>query len=240
MKTGKRYEIIKIFLSSPADVMAERESVKKVVNKLNQSGQIAEKLGFKLEVLDWSTLAVGMGNPEDVIIEQMPVEEWDIFVGILWVRFGTPTGNEDSKTGMPFLGGTEEEFNLAYTEWEKNKRPHIFFYRCIRPCPPNEIDPDELKRIKKFFDNFEQDGSYPGLYCKFGETSQFEEFFRGHLINHLKRVISKSNILIKNEIYERHQLKPTFISKELNSGETYDIALLNIEIYNFSGLISIF
>ena len=60
----------------------------------------------------------------------LPVKEWDIFLGLLWNRFGSPAGEKDEH-GKP-MTGTEEEFKLAYQAWKESgkKRPWIAVYRC--------------------------------------------------------------------------------------------------------------
>jgi hypothetical protein len=44
-----------------------------------------------------------MGRPEQLILDQ--IGQYDLFVGIMWRRFGTPTGVAGS--------GTEQEFDHA-------------------------------------------------------------------------------------------------------------------------------
>ena len=80
-----------------------------------------------LELLRWETHAYpSMGRPQSVINAQ--IGDYDVFVGILWKRFGTPTGRAES--------GTEEEFRLAFDSWKKTKRPHILLYFYTAPLVP--------------------------------------------------------------------------------------------------------
>ena len=108
---------IRLFLSSPSDVEEERKRVPAVVAEVNR--MLGDRLGFHLDVLDWKTDVVGdMGRPQEVINRQ--VRGYDILVGIMWKRFGTPTGVA--------VSGTEEEFNIAYENWKVYGRPRILFY----------------------------------------------------------------------------------------------------------------
>lgn len=93
-------------------MMPERDPVAKVVTRLNQS--TARQLGLLLEVTDWgSHVRPNMGQrPEAVILEQLGIDTWDIFIGPLWLKFGSPTGTDDPVTRTPFVSGAREEFTL--------------------------------------------------------------------------------------------------------------------------------
>jgi hypothetical protein len=146
----------------------------------------ASRLGFQLELRDWSEFVrPSMGRPQKVVFDQIPVETWDIFIGLLWMRFGTPTGAIDPATGLPFAAGTQEEFRLAYESWQNAGKPNIMFYRCLRPAVPVH-DEDEivhLTRVNEFFKQFEHDKANPGLYRKFIHGEEFVEYIQKDLTN---------------------------------------------------------
>ncbi|MCI0556168.1 MAG: NACHT domain-containing protein, partial [Anaerolineae bacterium] len=187
MNANKTYTKLRIFVASPKDVAAERKRLHEVVDELNRTGNLADELGLTLEVFDWQTHVTPlMGRPEERILQQLAIHTWDIFVGILWLRFGTPTGGIDPQTGKPYDSGTEEEFSLAYDAWKKNGRPKILFYRCTRlPVSLDDIDPDQHKRIKAFFTQFDADATHPGLYQPFQTTEEFERHVRQDLTKQL-------------------------------------------------------
>ncbi len=118
-----------VFVATPRDVAAERDRLGLIVRDL--SAAFAEH-GLTLELLDWRDVVPDLGRPEDVILDQLPVEKWDIFIGVLWARFDTPPGRKDPETGKSFLSGTEEEFALACRSWRETGKPRILFYRCKR------------------------------------------------------------------------------------------------------------
>ena len=182
MQDEKSYKKLRIFLASPSDVSKERDRVHAVANELNRTGNVADQLGLTLEVLDWRThVAPYMGRPEDVVLQQLPVDSWDVFIGILWLRFGMPTGAIDPGTGQAFDSGTEEEFTLAYHAWKKYNRPQILFYRCTRSPKLDQIDPDQYKKVKAFFADFDADKRHPGRYQAFQETEDFKQLARQDL-----------------------------------------------------------
>jgi len=183
MSANKPHTKLRIFLASPDDVAAERARLHSVVDELNRTGNLADEYGLTLEALDWQThIAPLRGRPEDVVLQQLPVEMWDIFVGIMWLRFGTPTSAIDPQTGKPFDSGTEEEFALAYNNWKKEGRPKILFYRCTRGVAnPDDIDPAQFGRVKNFLKQFDATGATPGLYQTFQTTEDFERRVRQDL-----------------------------------------------------------
>ncbi len=182
--------LLRLFLASPSDVSEERNRLKTVVDELNQPGGLAEQYGVQVQLLRWEQAVSGMGKVENVLLEQMPVEQWDIFVGILWTRFGSPTGNLDPQTGLPFDSGTEEEFTLAYRSWQARGKPHILFYRrTSSPASLDDIDLDQYSKVKTFLEKFKTGGAQPGLFTAYSTPDDFERRVRQDLIKLLPRLL---------------------------------------------------
>ena len=163
----KPIQQIRIFISSPSDVKAERESAKRVIEELNRT--ICPPNGLTLFPLTWENntySAVGEYS-QDVINQQ--IGEYDIFVGIMANRFGTPTPNAGS--------GTEEEFNIAY---ENRTNTQIMFFFKDAPINPSSLDLSQLDKVRKFKEKIGNKGVY---YFQFPED--FERIFREHLTMHL-------------------------------------------------------
>lgn len=172
--TSRSYKKLRIFVASPEDMSDERAGLHDVIDGFNRMGSVADYFGLTLEVLDWRTIVPLMGRPEDVVLNQLPVQTWDIFIGILWLRFGTQTGALKPGTSEQFNSGTEEEFSLAYEAARKYGRPKVLFYRCTRfPASLKEIDPDQLKSVNTFFDGFQATSTHPGLPQEFRTTGDF-------------------------------------------------------------------
>jgi hypothetical protein len=96
--------LLKVFIASPGDVAEERGMAESVVQELNRT--LCKALCLRLELLRWETDTFpGLGSDSQAVINEQIAEDFDIFVGILWSRFGTPTPRAES--------GTEEEFNRA-------------------------------------------------------------------------------------------------------------------------------
>jgi len=180
MSSESYRKLLRIFVASPGDVAEERVRLKKVVDGLNQPKKLADRLGLRLQLLDWH-VPPGMGRPQGVILEQRPVEEWDIFIGILWSRFGTPSGEVDAQTGLAYDSGTHEEFMQAYRAWQKTGRPRILFYRCNREIAPDQIDPEQLAKVQAFWKEFQAEGEHPGLLQEYDTPDAFEDQVRSDL-----------------------------------------------------------
>jgi uncharacterized protein len=168
---AKQLKTIQIFVASPGDVAKEKQALAEIVARLDRN--LASHLCLRLELKEWRQVAPGMGRPEDVILDQLPVESWDLFIGILWLRFGTPSGT--TRAGENFDSGTEEEFRLAYQSWQQTQRPRIGFYRCMRPPKDPSVDTDQLGKVQAFFEGFHAAGRTPGLVQDFRKTDDFAE-----------------------------------------------------------------
>jgi len=178
-KTIRSDYSLHVFVATPRDVAAERDRLALIVRDLNNAFAAH---GLTLELLDWRDVVPDLGRPEDVILDQLPVEKWDVFIGVLWARFGTPPGREDPKTGKPFLSGTEEEFTLACRSWRETGKPRILFYRCRRPIAPDRLDPEQCALVQKFFDGFKPGGEHPGLPQEYETVEDFERRVRQDLL----------------------------------------------------------
>ncbi len=123
-------ERLRVFVASPGDVAAEREHVKTVADELNRG--IAAQAGFVLDVVRWETHArPDMGRAEQLILDQ--IGQCDLFVGIMWRRFGTPTGVAGS--------GTEEEFDHALRAWRRSGQPRMLcYFSRARGEPPETVE----------------------------------------------------------------------------------------------------
>ena len=198
----KNYKKLRIFVASPGDVNLERRKVHEIADELNRTGNLADSFGIALEVLDWQThVSPFMGRPEEVVLQQLPVDSWDIFIGILWLRFGTASGAKDLAADKEYNSGTEEEFKLAYKSWQKKQRPQILFYRCERPVKPNKFDSAQYNLVEKFFKEFLPSGSHPGLPYSYEEVADFEKRVRQDLMRLLldygERVLKREPHLSK-------------------------------------------
>lgn len=184
MRAHRKHEELRILLASPGDLAKERSQIGTVIEELLP---LADYVGVSLKLLQWNEVVPDMGRPQQVIFDQLKPREWDLFVGLLWHRFGTKTGAIDPKSGKEYMSGTEEEFRVAYSLWKTYGRPRIFFYRCLRPIHPSQLDVDQFKRVDEFIANFapSEDSPHPGLYQTFDSLTTFVKRFRKDLMEFL-------------------------------------------------------
>lgn len=201
----KRAQVIRVFIASPGDVASERDRSELVINELNRD--LGDALGVRLEAIRWENyVSPFMGRPEGVVLDQVKVNQWDIFVGILWLRFGSPTGAFNTVRNEEFLSGTEEEFSLAYESWKKTGAPKILFYRCTRP-PKSIIDinAEQFNRVTKFFEEFSHDKQHPGIVSPYQEIDSFERRIREDLAKLVRSIVINEPIENGPALSAEHQ-----------------------------------
>lgn len=217
-------EVKKIFVASPDDTQKERNKVNSIVENFNNT--LGDTLCIKFEVVKWETHSVSeMGRSQEVINKQLNIENCDLFLGIIWKKFGTPTGSKDKK-GNKFQSGTEEEFTIAYESWKTNKKPYPMVYRSIKSTNLNNVDTNQLSKVNKFFNDFSYDKIHPGLYKTYKTLSEFEKLLNANLIkfatdNYLYR--KTNDDLLTKKILKEFGYKKIFVPKmndERNDSKT--------------------
>lgn len=166
---------IKIFVASPGDVAEERNIVTDVVQELRRIVGGMLSLEMDIEVIRWETHtwpAIG-ADAQDVINKQ--ISRYDIFVGIMWKHFGTPTKRAASGTG--------EEFKKAFNFYKRFKRPTIMFYFRTTPFYSRSADEiEQFGKVIKFRNKLKELGVY---YWEYVEHLDFERNVREHLLRQI-------------------------------------------------------
>lgn len=169
---------IRIFVASPSDVAKEYNKLKEVAASLKPT---ADHLGLILDVINWRDVVPDVGRAQQVIFDELKPTSWDIFVGILWHRFGTPPGAKDPQTQKDYLSGTEEEFRTAYRLRKQFNRPRIVMYRCARKIP-SDADAIQVKLVEEFFAEIQNPNSeFPVLTQSFKDLRSFEKLWHENL-----------------------------------------------------------
>ena len=175
-ETGESVKTVRVFIASPGDVAGERDITSLVVGELNRIFE--NPFGVGLSAIRWETHAwpdIG-DDAQDVVNKQ--IGEFDILVGVMWRRFGSPTKRARSGTG--------EEFERAFNLFKKHGRPKVMFY--FRTTPFYTTDLKELTQFRKvvrFRAALEELGV---LYWTYDSPLQFERNVREHLIRQVLRL----------------------------------------------------
>lgn len=162
----------RVFIASPGDVQRERQIAREVV--LEVSSRLGGYLGIALDPVGWERdAALDAGRPQALI--NPLVRDCDVFVGILWARFGTATGEAES--------GTAEEFALAEElRRETGDRPRMMVFFSDAPVPRERLRTaegrEQFEKAEDFRNRFESSG---GISSAYADARDFEDRFRKEL-----------------------------------------------------------
>lgn len=162
---------LKIFLASPTDLEEERKIVKDVVDRVNTI--IGRKVDCHLELYGWEDTSPCFSRPQDRINND--VDACDLFLGMLWQRWGEPTGK--------FSSGFEEEFRRVCERRKKTNSPEIWlFFKSVEE--DRLKDPGEqLSKVIKF--KKEQEEKKELLFKEFKNPLDWERLIYDYLSGHL-------------------------------------------------------
>lgn len=106
----KKAKIVKVFIGSPSDTINERNKISEIIEELNQT------IGYYSDILVQSIMwennvrpTIGLDG-QDVINSQ--TQDYDIFVGMMWKKYGSPTPRAGS--------ATDEEYSHALKSFRSN------------------------------------------------------------------------------------------------------------------------
>jgi predicted ATPase len=180
---------IRVFISSPGDLIPEREVVRAVLDELNDSPIFRDR--FKVLPFAWEDgvpPAIGPHAQDTVDTYLLHPADADILICLLWLRMGSPQQRIDPDTGRPYQSGTEYEFLTAYRAHMARGRPLILLYRCQRP--PHDgaaLDREQTARVEAFFQRFLAGGDLQGLIGSFDHADSLRDKLRHDLSLLLQR-----------------------------------------------------
>ena len=154
-----------IFIASASDLNDERQVFRQVVQEINAIK--ANSIGVHLEPLGWEDTLPGRGRPQSLINKD--VGRSDLFVLLLWKRWGSATGLYSS--------GVEEEFELAKGLNEsQGGRPEMWIYfKDVSDDMLTDPGP-QLQKVLEFRRVIKAERSF--LYATFETLDEWERGFR--------------------------------------------------------------
>jgi hypothetical protein len=175
-------KIIRCFIASPSDTTEEREICEKVFSKINSGIGVPYK--FHLESIRWENdVHPGIGSDGQDVINRQVKDKYDLFIGIMYMKFGSPTKRADS--------GTEEEFNIAYEKAKGLKNLEIMFYFNDKPISPTLIDIEQLQKVTSFRENVLKQKC---MYSMYNGLDDFESKLENHLNQYFNDRFASVNI----------------------------------------------
>ncbi|GGE48800.1 response regulator [Actibacterium pelagium] len=186
---------IKVFISSPGDVIPERQIAKMVLGRLNE------------EYAGRALLVPILWEEEPLLVTQTfqaqihPPHETDIYLGVLWSRIGSPLPDTIRREdGSLYESGTAFEFEDALAGHRTTGKPEMLLY--LKTGYPEislenrEEVLDRLEQIDRLNDYRErmlmgEDGSYAAAFHMFDRIEQFETMLEIHLRKLVQTILSR-------------------------------------------------
>jgi hypothetical protein len=168
-------KVLVVFVASPSDLEEERGRLEDHIRELNLTW--SKTFGVRLELVRWETHAFpGAGVDAQDVINRELGDDHDLFIGMMWGRFGSPTGRAES--------GTEEEFLRAKARFDADPSAlQIMFYFKDAPLPPSKIDPEQLAKVQSFRESLGEEGL---LHWSFATPEEFDQLLRLHLARYIQ------------------------------------------------------
>lgn len=160
---------IKIFLASSSELEDDRKEFEIFINRNNKE---LKKQSVFLELLLWEDFIDAMSHSRLQDEYNKAIKDCDIFIMLFWNKVGKYT---------------EEEFNIAFQQFQLTKKPLVFTY------------------FKDDGSNKEKDQSVIAFRQKLIELGHFETVYKNceHLLLHFSNQLSKLQQTSSNKfIYE--------------------------------------
>lgn len=177
---------LRIFVSSPGDVGAERAVAVAITERL----QLEFRGLVDLETYLWERTVLRATDTFQAQI--IDIQDADLAIFILWSRIGTPLPTEQFKRtdGSQYASGTEYEFERAREGFDASGRPDLLCYLktdevrfSLRDREERQRRNAELDSVGSFIDRWfrNPDGTFKSAFYSFEKTAAFEELVEIHL-----------------------------------------------------------
>ena len=192
----KEINEIRVFISCPGDVNPEKQIVRSVCDSISRI--YGESRNIKVKPLDWENDIIpeitGEGA-QSVIDTQLEDYDYDIYIGILWTRFGDQMNNCRTPT--------EWEFECAFNRMRATGRPKIqFYFKTEEIFPRNSYEANQISEIIKFKEERLQSTGY---YKNFKQKEDFQRQVFEFILNYVEnyKAIIGDSLSIPAKIFEK-------------------------------------
>jgi predicted NACHT family NTPase len=221
---------IKVFVSCPSDVKQEKQIVRDVCDSLTR--MLSRSRNIQIIIIDWRRNVIPLitGESAQSVIDEQIDHDYDIYLGILWKRFGDKQSN-----GLTL---TEGEFEEALRRKKETGKPVIqFYFKMDEFYPSNPYDAQQALEVQNFRERIKKKDL--GLYGEFKGEDDFRRKMLesiGYIVENFSHLTSKKTSISKIKYpkvpyYLRRKVCPTkdssstgmsFLRSEL-SQDTLDV-----------------
>jgi tetratricopeptide (TPR) repeat protein len=173
---------LKVFLSSPGDVAAERELARRLIkDELAYDPLLRGRVTF--DVFSWDDPAAGVPllatmTPQEAVNRIDRPADCDITIVILWSRLGSPLRTDAFRKpdGEPYWSGTEWEYEDARAAG----REVLVYQRTEKVLLDDEAADfeerrEQRRRVRQFFERFRNaDGSFNAGFATYEKPKEFK------------------------------------------------------------------
>ncbi|MHB8068814.1 MAG: DUF4062 domain-containing protein [Desulfobaccales bacterium] len=191
------------FIASPSDLRPEREAARKAVDRINKV--LARRLNWHLELIGWEDTLPGYSRPQSLINKD--VDSCDLFLGVLWRRWGQSTKTHES--------GFEEEFLRACDRRVRTGKPEIWlFFKAVDT--ENANDPGEqLRKVLDF--KKKQIESKELLFKEFSDTETWKDLIHDELSAYLVDLSNRETEITQEKLILIEESSESQIIEETSS-----------------------
>jgi WD40 repeat protein len=180
--------LLQIFLSSPSDVLPEREVAERVIARVSDTW----KTHVRLKAERWERKHYEASKSFQQAIGGMA--QRDLVIGILWKRIGTrlPPDQFLRPNSTPYESGTVFEIETALTSREERGKPDVYIFMKTEkvefPAASVKEDVRQYEALNKWWDNtiLDKDGYFRRSFQKFEKVDEFEHSLTLLLENYLR------------------------------------------------------
>lgn len=175
----------RVFVASPSDLNDERQAISEVITELNLG--YGEQNNIVLELVKWETHSapgISQSHSQDIVNNDID-DNYDLFIGLMWMKFGTQTKLAGS--------GTEEEYRKAYNKFNDNPNSLqiLFYFKTMPPLSLEDIDISELGKVNDFKKSL---GEENVLYWNFNSVEELQGYLRLHVPKRLSNLTVDVNV----------------------------------------------
>ena len=188
-----RASVVRVFLSSPGDVLEERQLLRNVLDRVPKDPLLRERVYIETVAYDDPDAPTPMAaseSPQQSVNRYKAIpSECDLTVVTLWNRFGTKLPLDQLKPdGSRYESGTEWEYEDAL----RAKKTVWVYYRrspaAIDPSDPNAAEKlKQRQAVERFIGRFTNaDGSLARGYNFYDSPEHLSVLFEQHLKSFLR------------------------------------------------------